>query len=152
MCRSDLVFDKPLNTFVENSVKEIKDQDNISFHYISTKDKPADIASRGAVTSDLLNNKLWWNGPDWLYNQYTIGLSGNLIQKNKTLMSGSVAEYRKTSVVDEAKFIDREVPIGNKSESVKLGTPFGINIAKFSSLTRLLRATVFVEKILSKRK
>ena len=57
---------KPLNTFVENRVKEIKEQDKISFHYISTKDNPANIASRGAVTSDLLNNKLWWNGPVWL--------------------------------------------------------------------------------------
>ena len=67
-------------------------------------------------------------------------------------MSESESEYRKTSVVYEAKLIAGEVPIGNKSECIKLDTPFGINIARFSSLTRLLRVTVVVETFISKLK
>ena len=67
-------------------------------------------------------------------------------------MSESESEYRKTNVVYEAKLIAGEVPIGNKSECIKLNTPFGINIARFSSMTRLLRVTVLVEKFISKLK
>ena len=72
--------------------------------------------------------------------------------QNKTLMSESESEYRKTCVVYEAKLIAGEVPIGNKSECIKLDTPFGINIARFSSMTRLLRVTVLVQKFISKLK
>ena len=60
---------KSLATFVENRVKEIKRHKDIEFHYISTKENPADIASRGMSTKELQFNRLWWNGPDWLLNR-----------------------------------------------------------------------------------
>ena len=44
---------KPLRTFVENRVKEIKEDKSIQYHYISTKENPADIACRGKSTSEL---------------------------------------------------------------------------------------------------
>ena len=50
---------KPLNTFVENRVKEIKEQKDISFHSIPIKENPADIASRGTSTIEVQRNKLW---------------------------------------------------------------------------------------------
>lgn len=31
--------------------------------YVNTQHNPADLASRGLMPSDLVNNKLWWNGP-----------------------------------------------------------------------------------------
>ena len=34
--------------------------------YVPTKSNPADCASRGLMPADLLNHKLWWEGPDWL--------------------------------------------------------------------------------------
>ena len=57
---------KPLNTFIENRVNEIREQKDIKFHYIHTKENPADLASRGASTVELQGNRLWWKGPDWL--------------------------------------------------------------------------------------
>ena len=47
---------KSLSTLVENRVKEIKEEKNISFHYISTKENTADIASRFASTSERHQN------------------------------------------------------------------------------------------------
>ena len=57
--KSEQVLDKidskkSLNTFV----KEIKEQKDISFHYIPTKENPADIASRGVSIIEIQRNKL----------------------------------------------------------------------------------------------
>ena len=38
-------------------MKEIKEQKDISFHYIPTKENPADIASRGTSTIELQRNQ-----------------------------------------------------------------------------------------------
>ena len=41
------------------------------WNHVSTAENPADIASRGAKVSDLLENELWWKGPPWLLNDET---------------------------------------------------------------------------------
>ena len=38
---------KPLSVFVENHIKEIKLEKDVTFHYVSTVDNPADFATRG---------------------------------------------------------------------------------------------------------
>ena len=50
-----------LATFVDSKIKEIKRNKDINFSYISTKENPADIGSRGMSTK-----QLWWNGPERL--------------------------------------------------------------------------------------
>ena len=57
---------RPLGRFVENRIKEMKEDREINFHYISTTENPADIASRGASACELQHNRLWWHGPDWM--------------------------------------------------------------------------------------
>ena len=32
------------------------------------RENPADIASRGTVSPILIQNRLWWFGPNWLTN------------------------------------------------------------------------------------
>ncbi len=49
--------------FVSNRVRKIRDHDHIQWHYVPTKENPADIGSRGG---SVVNNKLWTNGPEWL--------------------------------------------------------------------------------------
>ncbi|MCG8034488.1 MAG: DUF1759 domain-containing protein [Candidatus Thiodiazotropha taylori] len=61
--------DKDLTTFVRNRVTEIKSHKNIKFRFTSTKDNPADIATRGCSLKKLSNNDLWWHGPKWLESQ-----------------------------------------------------------------------------------
>ncbi|UYV76911.1 K02A2.6-like, partial [Cordylochernes scorpioides] len=55
--------------FVGNRIAEIQRLTlQSSWYYVSTKDNPADCASRGITSSELGNHSLWWNGPDWLSN------------------------------------------------------------------------------------
>ncbi|XP_044729628.1 uncharacterized protein LOC123292978 [Chrysoperla carnea] len=41
------------------------------FH-VPTADNPADIASRGCMPSQLVNHKLWWSGPDFLREDFSL--------------------------------------------------------------------------------
>ena len=34
--------------------------------YVNTNHNPADLVSRGISPEDLLQNKMWWEGPTWL--------------------------------------------------------------------------------------
>ena len=50
--------------WVGNRVKEIQDLSNkTDWFYVKTGDNPADIACRGALLADLIDNPLWWKGP-----------------------------------------------------------------------------------------
>ncbi|XP_032687426.1 uncharacterized protein LOC116851764 [Odontomachus brunneus] len=54
-------------TFVANRVAEIHTLlPNTPWRHISTKENPADCASRGIAPDDLATNIQWWSGPEWL--------------------------------------------------------------------------------------
>ncbi|XP_063989736.1 uncharacterized protein LOC135168999 [Diachasmimorpha longicaudata] len=53
--------------FVHNRVAEIqKTLPEATWRHISGKENPADCASRGISTNQLIEHPLWWSGPDWL--------------------------------------------------------------------------------------
>ena len=59
-----------LKPFVANRCSEILDTlPRNCWHHVSSKDNPADCASRGLMTSDLIKHQLWWKGPEWLQNE-----------------------------------------------------------------------------------
>ena len=39
------------------------------WHYVPTKQNPADCASRGLTANELLKHPLWWHGPPWLVKE-----------------------------------------------------------------------------------
>ncbi|XP_065362051.1 uncharacterized protein LOC135955621 [Calliphora vicina] len=54
-------------TFVKNRVALIvKKVGNENWFHVDSKDNPADLASRGTLARDLVDNPLWWYGPSWL--------------------------------------------------------------------------------------
>lgn len=60
---------RKLKVFVANRVSEImatSQELGARWHWVSGKDNPADMASRGIFPSPLISAKLWWTGPDWL--------------------------------------------------------------------------------------
>ena len=57
------------HVFVGNCVQEIQEWTSPrQWHYVGTKSNPADIVSRGSGAQELIDNPLWWNGPDFLWN------------------------------------------------------------------------------------
>ena len=60
--------DKRFHTFVANRVTTIRDATNVSqWRYVSTKDNPADDASRGRKVDDLVTGSRWIEGPSFLW-------------------------------------------------------------------------------------
>ncbi|UYV68826.1 hypothetical protein LAZ67_6001081 [Cordylochernes scorpioides] len=58
---------KKWQIFVANRVAKIQDLTAAhSWQYISGKQNPADLATRGILPSCLITSKLWWHGPVWL--------------------------------------------------------------------------------------
>lgn len=54
-------------TFVANRMSYIQTElPSAEWRYISTKDNPADLATRGIKPCELKQSDLWWRGPSWL--------------------------------------------------------------------------------------
>lgn len=144
---------KALGTFVENRVKEIKQDKDINLHYICTKENPADIASRGIGTQELQDKKLWWHGPKWLtkskrdWPEWQPELTA---KQKEEIQTETESEYRKTKVMFEAKLVAGEGPATGRNVESK--TPYGIDIRRYSSLTKLLRVTALAERFVNNLK
>ncbi|XP_049301625.1 uncharacterized protein LOC125775149 [Anopheles funestus] len=64
-----------LQMYVANRVREIQTLTHgYVWRYISTKENPADIISRGEIPKRLLQNNLWWSGPDFLKDSSEEGM------------------------------------------------------------------------------
>ncbi|KAF6202361.1 hypothetical protein GE061_004760 [Apolygus lucorum] len=56
--------------FVGNRVaKTLSNVPPDRWFHVSSKDNPADIASRGELPDKLVQNSMWWNGPGWLSDE-----------------------------------------------------------------------------------
>ena len=57
------------HAFVANRVQQIRDHtEPYQWNYIRSAENPADIASRGATSKELMNNRMWFNGPGFLWS------------------------------------------------------------------------------------
>ena len=69
LCALDWLDGSPrrFKTFVGNRVSTIMELiPPEKWNHVNGLDNPADCASRGLFPSELLQHKLWWDGPSWL--------------------------------------------------------------------------------------
>ena len=117
-----------LKTFVANRAAEIKKLTNIEeWHHVVSQQNPADLLSRGLDPAKLVNNHLWFTGPQFL-NQSSLPESDE-----HSLAPEFYNEFKKSKQT--------------KQECVSLSTAMQPNFdlsERFSSLTKLQRVTAFV--------
>ncbi|RVE40976.1 hypothetical protein evm_014374 [Chilo suppressalis] len=89
--------------FVANRVIEVLE--NVSdkqWYHVTSEENPADIASRGALLSQLKFCKLWWEGPEWLRkeeikftrpNPVSVELERRVIQVNTKLKDENIIKF-----------------------------------------------------------
>lgn len=102
-----------LKSFIAYRVGEIqKLYDESHWHHVRTHENPADIASRGVMPSELINNFLWFFGPSWLT------LSSKNWPKLIPIMKENVNLEEKTAVrVNIIKELPKEMELLRNSEN-----------------------------------
>lgn len=56
-----------LKTYAANRVSSIHENTDVDcWRHIDGKDNPADLLTRGVIPSELIDNKLWLHGPEWI--------------------------------------------------------------------------------------
>ncbi|MCP4486958.1 MAG: hypothetical protein GY820_06515 [Gammaproteobacteria bacterium] len=142
-----LTTTKPLSVFVNNRVKEIhrvgKDQ-HINFHYVSTKENPADYASRGQTLTELVSNSLWWQGPHWLEKPSEKWPTGNLPVLSQEMLEKVHAEEKPTKVFETSASPIVEV-------TSIADTPGAINIKRFSSYRKAISTMCYVLRFIKNK-
>ncbi|XP_052737821.1 uncharacterized protein LOC128198126 [Bicyclus anynana] len=99
------------NIYVRNRVVEIlEDIGNHNWYHVQSQDNPADLASRGMPLTSLKENKLWWNGPEWLHNkeiEYSRpkNISTNL-ERKEVIEVNSKIENGKASLISKIENCD----------------------------------------------
>ena len=130
--------------FIENRVAEIRKHKDITFHYVPSKENPADLASRGLYINELLGNSLWWHGPEWMLKPDHVWTIWKQDISNQT--------KKNSEVLYEAKLDAVEITQGTSKLKTKAISPFEIDSRRFSSLNKLLRVTSWVGRFIKKLK
>ena len=129
-----------LPVFVDNRIKEIKTETDVTFCYVPSKENPADYAIRGLTVPEMVNNDLWWHGPEWLKLIESGWPSWNVpdLTPEELLMN---ADQKGSNVIHEITNVANDS--GNFDSHLSLLT---INETKYSSLRKLLCVTVYYVK------
>lgn len=126
-------------TFVANRVTEIQNSTTITqWRHVTSQNNPADIISRGATPENLFQNKLWWNGPEFLHNTVDNYPFTPEIQKNL------IVDLRQTKSVLLAT-IENDLELGNEtSEKTHCEiNPLNSVFERYSSFSHLTRVVAY---------
>lgn len=119
-------------TFVANRVSEIQGLVSPSvWRHCPTEDNPFDCASRGLYPEELIEHRLWWHGPQWLFASEENWPVETEIVNDKDVQ----AELKKNALLGHV--VIRTTPV--------------LNIKDFSDLDRLQRITAWCFRWLTAR-
>ena len=111
-----------LKTFVANRVALVQSQfPRKHWNHVISGDNPADPASRGLLPSELINNNLWWSGPEWL-QQEALPKSTATLEPDPEKVA---EEFKKSAAIVSVSTVNHDI------------------FSRFSSLDKLKRATAY---------
>ncbi|XP_062535347.1 uncharacterized protein LOC134204551, partial [Armigeres subalbatus] len=119
-------------TFVANRVSKIQlTTQNCFWQHVAGQENPADCLSRGIPAENILNNKLWWQGPNWLQldQQSWPSESPNQTSDGEILMEARKQSSTACPASTEPSFVD--ILVGN-----------------FSNLNRLLNVVAYCQRFI----
>ena len=137
--------DKEWTPFVQNRVTEIQRLVALQFWFhCPTKENVADIASRGASPSELLSETRWWKGPTWLVmpKEEWPNLETPVSPTEEVVSEMKVSGKRK----------ENQTVINLMTTASRADIKGIISCEKFSSIHRLLRVSVLVQRFVNNLK
>ncbi|XP_024885139.1 uncharacterized protein LOC112463171, partial [Temnothorax curvispinosus] len=125
-CNSEIVlawiYGEPYQrkTFVANRITEIHQlTEKEMWHHVKSEDNPADVISRGVNPNQLKHLRLWWEGPEWLYDP------AEHLHETIPPVIGEIPETKASSTTFTQIFEDNDI------------------LSRFSSLSRLKRVIAY---------
>ncbi|KAL7641212.1 UNVERIFIED_CONTAM: hypothetical protein RMT77_008350 [Armadillidium vulgare] len=125
---------KPLPVFNQNRVDEIRENlPDANYHYVPSKDNPADGACRGANIKYLFSN-LWLKGPPWItdQSQWPVWTESPTYLESNNLINIS------------------DINVNNNILEIKIDSLF--NLEDYSSLNKVYRITALVLRFVTNLK
>ncbi|CAB0039404.1 unnamed protein product [Trichogramma brassicae] len=120
-------------TFVANRVSEIVNTfPQAQWHHVRSSNNAVDCAKRGLTPEQLLESRLWWNGPSWL----TLPAVDWPVE---------VPEKKDAAATAEVFHVQQAKLINNQSEEIILK-----GFERFSSYTKLIRVLAYCGRWLHK--
>lgn len=130
-----------LKIFVANRVSTIQTHTNIeTWSYVPSKQNPADIASRGMKSSELIHSNLWWTGPEFLLLP---------IEERQRITPELTAE--KSQIV-RSEYRSTLIAVTSASAAKPLNIDGVSLIDKYDSLGKVVRVTAYLFKALYQKK
>ncbi|XP_078357312.1 uncharacterized protein LOC144642205 [Oculina patagonica] len=131
-------------TFEANRIGEI--QESVPperWAHVASEENPADVGSRGLLPGEIIDHKLWWNGPSWLKED-----TSNWQSK---ISAPPSLETLYSSGMDEASLQLKE----RKEVTLQVTTPPEkakpvIDIERYSSFMHLVRVTAWVFRVVTR--
>ena len=139
------------STFIANRVSSIQQiLPRSHWRYVSSKDNPADLASRGCNVKQLIKTDLWWKGPQWLEGSPEAWPQA---PPSVSIVSEDTLERRPTAQI----FLKNEQEqsstpaVGNfQNTNIEKVSEDFIDISKYSSFDKLVRITSYVINFVSR--
>lgn len=128
--------------------REIKKDDEIVFGYMSTKENPADVATKGTAVHKLVDNHLWWYGPRWLTGPKSEWQAFPNERDEQTDLEYA-SEIKKPKSVKRISLLAAHIPEQSTYHSDAC-TPLGIKCEAYSSVTKMLRVTALALRFINK--
>ena len=129
--------ERPWKQYVNHRVNEMRQLTNKNdWRFCPGQENPADLATRGLSGEELLNNSLWWEGPEFL------ACSKDQWPKCPASASGeesAVVELVKNPAQECHSLLTKEQEMTSEMDITQI-----IDCCAFSSITRLLRVTAYV--------
>ena len=120
-------------TFVAHRVAEIQDAYPARcWNYVTSGNNPTDKATRGLTSDELTSDKFWWDGPPWL------SLNQQQWPKPKSKQEPSTL----CLMINESD--EPQDLYGTPRPTKQRAAPAEELMAKFSSLSKLLRVVVYI--------
>ena len=121
------------NVFVTHRVTEILTITGVdSWRFCPTEDNPADLLTRAITSSQLKSSKLWEHGPQWLPSHTSWPTWKFSPTKGLQALAVTATEFQPTT----------------SSVPVSAGMQFVIDIANYSSHSRLLTVTAYISRFI----
>ena len=147
-----LQADKEYKQFVQNRVDEIlRLTEAKNWRHCPGIENPADIGSRGRLASELVNNKMWWEGPNWLRESPEHYPKAQASDEPADLPDECTKEVRARQQTRENHTHGTVLVNAAQETATHRSTKLleVIDCARYSTCTKLFRVTALVLKFVS---